>query len=98
MNPRGGGSVESQGIDFILRFRDQGSQLMSKASKAYDNLVESMQRVIKVENAMTTHSVSSMQKITNASGGSQLNPIVSPLTVSEKQIQLLPKFEQVSLG
>lgn len=88
--------VEAQGVEFILRFRDEASTQISMAETAYNSLVSAMQKVLQTEKAFSEAAVDSLSRTSAAmkrAGGSAL---VTPLTVDPSRMQLISQFEQIS--
>lgn len=85
-------SVEAEGIDFILRFRDEASGKLNMAEKGYTKLVSAMQNLITTQRAFSD---SILETLNTASTALKNNPfpIATPITISPDQVSMMAQFE-----
>lgn len=88
-------SVEAEGIEFILRFRDEASDAIGLAETSYQRLVSAMQSVIATERAFGNAVSESVSMVSKALSKNQ-TPFASPLTMSPDYIAMLSAFEQAA--
>lgn len=89
--------VESQGVEFILRFRDEATSQISTAEGAYNSLVSAMNKVLQTEKAFAEAATDAITRTAAAmkrAGGSSL---ITPLTIDPSRMQLISQFEQISM-
>lgn len=86
-------SVEAEGIDFILRFRDEASDQINTAEKSYQRLVSAMQSLVQAQRAFTDSTVESMDVAAKSFANNQ-SGLVTPLTINPEQVALMGQFEQ----
>lgn len=85
-------SVEAEGIDFILRFRDEASGKINIAEKGYTKLVSAMQNLINVQRTLSD----TILETVNTAGAamkSNTSPIVTPFTITQDQVNVMGQFE-----
>jgi hypothetical protein len=88
----GGFSVEAEGIDFILRFRDLSSQQINTAEKAYSKLVSSMQKLITTQRAFSDSILETLNVASTALKNNPF-PLATPMTISPEQVAAMAQFE-----
>ena len=90
-------SVEAEGIDFILRFRDEASSKINMAEKGYQKLVSAMQSLITTQRAFSD---SILETLNTASIALKNNPfpIATPITITQDQVAMMGQFESQAVS
>lgn len=88
--------VEAQGVEFILRFRDEATTQISTAETAYNSLVSAMQKVLHMEKSFGDAAVESIIKASSAAKRTGGSSIITPLTIDQNKLALVSQFEQIA--